>query len=59
MAKVEITLKRSHIKRNKTQVATVKALGLKKTSQSIVKDVNPQIQGMIDSIAHLLEVKSI
>lgn len=59
MAQVKITLSKSFIKRNARTRATVQALGLKKTQQSIIKDVNPQIQGMIDAVAHLLTIEKI
>ncbi len=59
MAQVKITLSKSFIKRNARTRATVQALGLKKTQQSIIKDVNPQIQGMINAVAHLLTIEKI
>ena len=59
MAQVKITLSKSFIKRNVRTRATVQALGLKKTNQTIIKDVNPQIQGMINAVAHLLTVEKI
>ncbi|MFO0322739.1 MAG: 50S ribosomal protein L30 [Bacteroidota bacterium] len=59
MAQVKVTLTKSFIKRNVRQRATVQALGLKKLHHSVVKDVNPQIQGMIDAVAHLLKVENV
>lgn len=59
MAQVKITLSKSFIKRNVRTRATVQALGLKKTNQTIIKDVNPQIQGMINAVAHLLTIEKI
>ena len=59
MAQVKITLSKSFIKRNARTRATVQALGLKKTQQSIIKEVNPQIQGMINAVSHLLTVEKI
>ena len=59
MAQVKITLSKSFMKRNARTRATVQALGLKKTQQSIIKDVNPQIQGMINAVAHLLTIEKI
>lgn len=59
MAKVKITLSKSFIKRNIRQRATVQALGLKRTHQTVEKELNPQIQGMIDAVAHLLTVEKI
>ena len=59
MAQVKITLSKSFIKRKARTRANVQALGLKKTQQSIIKDVNPQIQGMINAVAHLLTIEKI
>ncbi len=59
MAQVKITLSKSFIKRNARTRATVQALGLKKTQQSIIKEATPQVQGMIDAVAHLLTIEKI
>lgn len=57
MAKVKITQVKSLIDRSKRQKDTVKALGLKKINQSVVKELTPQIEGMIAKVAHLIEVE--
>jgi large subunit ribosomal protein L30 len=54
---VTITLSRSLIGRKPNQIKTAHALGLKKIHQTVTKEVNPQIQGMIATIAHLVTVK--
>lgn len=59
MAKVEITQFRSTIKRPKTQKLTIQALGLGKVNRKVVKDLNPQIAGMIAAVKHLVRVKEI
>lgn len=59
MAQVKVTLTKSFIKRNVRQRATVQALGLKKLNHSVVKEVNPQIQGMINAVAHLVTVENV
>ena len=59
MAQVKITLTKSFIKRNQRQRATVQALGLKKLNHSIVKESTPQVQGMINAVAHLLTIEKI
>ena len=59
MANLKITLKRSKIGRKKDQIATVKALGLRKIGQSIVKEDTPQIRGMINKIDFMLEVEEV
>lgn len=57
--KLEITLKRSLIGRNPNQVKTAHALGLKKLNQTVVKESNDAINGMVKTIAHLVTVKEI
>ncbi|MCL6589155.1 MAG: 50S ribosomal protein L30 [Firmicutes bacterium] len=55
--KLAITWKASAIGRAQVQKDTVKALGLKKLNQTVIKADNPAIRGMIKKITHLLEVK--
>lgn len=59
MAKLEITLSKSVIGRNEGQRNTVQALGLRKVNQTVVKQDNPAIRGMISKVAHLVTVKEI
>ena len=57
MAKeLHITLTRSVIGQNESQRATVKALGLKKLNETVVKTDNVAIGGMINKVSHLLTV---
>ena len=57
MAKVKITQVKSLIDRSQRQKDTVKALGLKKMNDTVIKEVTPQIQGMINKVAHLVTVE--
>ena len=57
MAQVKVT--RSLIGRPEDQRATVKALGLKKTNSQVVKEVTPQIQGMLHKVRHLVKVEEV
>ena len=57
MSKVKITQVRSVIKRPKDQKATMKALGLRRMNHSVVKEVGPTINGMIDKVSHLIKVE--
>lgn len=54
--KLQITLKRSLIARKPNQVKTAHALGLKRVHQTVVKEANDAILGMIRTIQHLVEV---
>lgn len=58
MATVKITLKKSLNGRIKEQKRTVEALGLKKIGQTVEKEDNAAIRGMIAKVAHLVEVKA-
>jgi len=57
MAKVKITQVKSIIDRPQKQKDTLKALGLSKPNQSVVKEVTPQIQGMLNKVSHLVQVE--
>jgi large subunit ribosomal protein L30 len=59
MAKVKITQVRSIINRPRSQKDTMTALGLRGIDKSVEKDVNPQIQGMINKIQHLVKVEEL
>jgi len=59
VARLKITLKRSINKAKEDQVATVKALGLKKIGSSVEQNDNPQIRGMINKVSHLVSVEEI
>jgi large subunit ribosomal protein L30 len=57
MAKVKITLIKSGIGYPKNQKATLKALGLRKMNASAEVELNNQIQGMINTVNHLVKVE--
>ena len=59
MEKIQITLKRSFIGKKDGQIATAKALGLRKIGQSDVRENNDATKGMIHKISHMVEVKKI
>ncbi|MBP3692124.1 MAG: 50S ribosomal protein L30 [Clostridia bacterium] len=55
---VTIKLTGSLIGSNKDQIATAKALGLRKIGDVTVQPNNPQTMGKIKKIIHLIEVTS-
>ena len=57
MSKLRITLIKSVIGRKQDQIATVKALGLKKIRDVKEHEDTPQIRGMINKVIHLLSVE--
>jgi large subunit ribosomal protein L30 len=59
MGKVKITLVKSIAKRSPSQKATILALGLGKTNDSVIKDSNPAIDGMISKVKHILKIENI
>lgn len=56
MEVIKIKMVKSAIKRPADQKATLKALGFRKLNQTVEKQVNPQILGMIKKVQHLIVV---
>jgi len=54
---ISITLVKSPIGYSKRQKATLKAMGLKKVNQTVVQTDNQAVRGMIDKVAHLVNVE--
>lgn len=54
--KLHITLKKSPIACLQKQKDTVKALGLRKIGQTVCKEDNACIRGMIFRVKHMVEV---
>lgn len=59
MAKLKITLVKSTNKLKESQLATVKALGLKKIRSVVEQQDNPQIRGMIKKVQHVVSVEEV
>ena len=59
MKMLKITLVRSTIDYKYDQKDTVRRLGLKKMHQTVVKEDNPQVRGMIEKVKHLLTVEEV
>lgn len=57
--RIKVTLVRSVIGRPPKQRETVKGLGLRKISSSVVRKDCPEIRGMINKIVHLVKVEAI
>jgi large subunit ribosomal protein L30 len=57
MAKIKMTLVKSTIDRPKDQKETVKALGFRKMYQTIEKEENPALNGMVRKVSHLLKIE--
>jgi len=59
MKKLKITLIRSKYGRKPNQRETLKGLGLKKIGQSVIREDNPMIRGMIRKVEHLIKVEEL
>ena len=57
--KLKVTQRRSVIDRPRDQKATVRALGLHRIGDSVVKDDRPEIRGMIAKVRHLVDVEEV
>ena len=56
MSKIKITRTRSGICRIDSQIETLKHLGLRKISQSVVLEDTPEVRGMIRRVEHMVKV---
>jgi len=59
MSMIKVTQIKSQIDRPKSQKDTIIALGLGKINKSRIHESNPQIQGMLDKVAHLIRVENL
>jgi len=59
MSKIKITQVKSVIDRTDRQKKTMIALGIRKLNHSVVVELTPQIQGMVNRVKHLVEVEEI
>jgi len=59
MKRLKITLVRSKFGRNPDQRETLKGLGLRKIGQSVIREDNPMIRGMIRKVEHLVKVEEL
>jgi len=57
--KLRITQTRSVIDRPQDQKATVRALGLHRIRDSVVKDDRPEIRGMVRKVSHLVSLEEV
>jgi len=56
---LKITLVKSAIGYNQRQKDTVRALGLRKLHQTVVRPNNPQMRGMVFAVQHLVRVEEV
>ena len=59
MKRIRVRLVRSPIGQKPRTRKTVRALGLKKMSSTVVHDATPPILGMVRAVSHLVEVEEL
>lgn len=59
MSKLRITYKKSMIGYSRDQKDTIRALGLRRLNQQVVRPDNPSVRGMINKVIHMVEVEEI
>ncbi|OKL55067.1 50S ribosomal protein L30 [Bowdeniella nasicola] len=59
MAELKITQKKSTIGGIRKQRETLRALGLRKIGQSVVREDNDAVRGMIRTVDHLVDVEEV
>lgn len=57
--KIKVTKIKSDAKRSKAQQETIRGLGLRKMNSSRVLNATPEVQGMVDAVAHLVKVEEV
>ena len=58
MSKLKVTLVRGWAGKRRTQQATLRALGLRRSGDSNELPDTPSVRGAIDKVAHLVEVEA-
>ena len=58
-AKLKVTLVRGLAGRPQKQRDTVRKLGLRRREQTVCHDNSPALRGMINRVAHLVEVETV
>ena len=59
MAQLKVTQIKSAIGTKPNQRQTLRSLGLKRISDSVVKEDRPEIRGMIFAVNHLVSVEEV
>ena len=59
MARLKVEQKKSKIGRKQNQRETLRALGLKRIGDVVVKEDRPEIRGMVNTVRHLVTVEEV
>ena len=57
--KLKVTLVKSPIASLQKHIDTVKALGLRKVGQTVIKEDNPCVRGQIFRVKHMVKVEEV
>ena len=56
---IKVKYVKSSIGYSKKQKDTIKALGLRKLGSEVVKDLTPEVQGMVNKVSHLVQAEEV
>ena len=59
MVRLKVTQVRGTSRRLERHARTLRALGLRRNQQTVVKEDSPQVRGMIYSVQHLVVVEEV
>lgn len=59
MAKLKVTQLKSGIGGKQNQRETLRALGLKRIGDTVVKEDRPEFRGMVNTVRHLVSVEEV
>jgi large subunit ribosomal protein L30 len=59
MARLKVEQTKSKIGRKQNQRETLRALGLKRIGDVVVKEDRPEIRGMVHTVRHLVTVEEV
>ena len=59
MTRLQVTQVKSGIGRQQNQRHTLRSLGLKRISDTVVKEDRPEIRGMVSTVSHLVTVEEV
>lgn len=59
MPKLKITLVRGLAGEKVRHQKVVRALGLRRTNQTVLREASPQVEGMVYAVRHLLKVEKV
>ncbi len=57
MSSLKVTQRKSVIGGTKSQRESMRSLGLKRIGDSVVQPDRPEIRGMVNTVAHLVDVE--